>query len=769
MNIMNSKFKAVLIAIMALGLVFNWVSLALAINPLIISNVVISPSDTTALITWHTNEASTGRIDFGLTVDYGLFISEGTVAGTEHAITLYGLASDKTYHLKISAASKTQETKTFDFSFKTKKFDDTRAPIIKNVEVAYVTGTSATVQWETSEKASSRVDFGLTEKYGSSASGSSGTVHDVTIRGLKTSTTYHFLVKSADDAGNLTRYYDLTFRTQDSDRADKAALEISNITPTSVNDPQIKSNTVSISWRTNKLASGLVYFGETTSVSKRITVAGARDFFHETTLTNLSPETTYYFKVESVDVFGKTARSDLYSFITKNPEDFKAEEATGSTGFDGGDISNLPLDNLGPIFYASFDQSLAPDIAGGSYSYSKTGAVVLTDGKFGQAAEIFPASELEYSGANNFNIAEGTIAFWFKPNWNADDKKNHILFDLNPDYTSASESYFSIAKSTQFGVNQALQHKLALAVEDKSDSDFNCYDKSGQEIKAGEWYFAAGSWKFGGGELKFYFNSETPSCVIKNLGAATDLGAKIFVGSKRFAGTDAAIDEFLIFNRVLTDDEIKVIYNEGGQGFIDGGVGGPDDGIVAGGDGNGDIGGANVLKYTKATALLRIKGSPDIYAIMDGKRHYISGPNSFAKYGYNFGDVKDVSREELEKYPVARLLKTPDSPTVFYIFERPQDKWLKIAIPSATVFISYPENFWGDIITVTEEDIRAYPDAQLIKTADSAQVYLLAGDTARPFASDEAFEALGYNWAEICEITEEHLGAYVIGSVISNQ
>ena len=97
-------------------------------------------------------------------------------------------------------------------------------------------------------------------------------------------------------------------------------------------------------------------------------------------------------------------------------------------------------------------------------------------------------------------------------------------------------------------------------------------------------------------------------------------------------------------------------------------------------DQNGLILGSSNLEYTQASNLLRIKGTPDVYSIMNGKRHYIAGPNSFEAYGYSWDDVKEVSREKLYLYPLANLLKTPNDNSVYHIFERPENKWLKIVI-----------------------------------------------------------------------------------------
>lgn len=181
----------------------------------------------------------------------------------------------------------------------------------------------------------------------------------------------------------------------------------------------------------------------------------------------------------------------------------------------------------------------------------------------------------------------------------------------------------------------------------------------------------------------------------------------------------------------------------------------------------GRVLGAQIYAYTPAIALYRAVGSPDVYAIhANGQRHYISGPTAFLRYGYKFNQVKVVSRATLDKYPDARLLRAPDNPTVYFISARSNNQWLKIPLNSPTVFVSYPNNSWGNIIIVDELDIKAYPNVRLINSAADSSVYLLEGNIRRPFVSREIMERLGYNTAEIMEISEAHLKSFLLGEPI---
>lgn len=172
--------------------------------------------------------------------------------------------------------------------------------------------------------------------------------------------------------------------------------------------------------------------------------------------------------------------------------------------------------------------------------------------------------------------------------------------------------------------------------------------------------------------------------------------------------------------------------------------------------------------YTPAVALLREAGSPDIYAVYaNGTRHHVSGPTAFDRYDYRMSDVRVVPAATLVRYPVARLLRTPDDPTIYYIYERPQNQWLKINVPSPTVFASYANNHWGNVVVVDELDLKTYPNAELIHTKTNPNdVYLLTNNEKRRFGSMDILHGLGYNLAEVVEVSPTHLETYRVGEVI---
>lgn len=80
----------------------NYAAPALDTTPPVISNIVTTPSSTSATITWTTDEAATSRTDYGLDTTYGSFVSDPTLV-TSHSMELTGLSSSTTYHFKVTS------------------------------------------------------------------------------------------------------------------------------------------------------------------------------------------------------------------------------------------------------------------------------------------------------------------------------------------------------------------------------------------------------------------------------------------------------------------------------------------------------------------------------------------------------------------------------------------------------------------------------------------------------------------------------------------
>ncbi|MGH3441458.1 MAG: fibronectin type III domain-containing protein [Nitriliruptorales bacterium] len=187
--------------------------------------------------------------------------------------------------------------------------EDTTAPVITDVAATPDTD-SAVINWTTDEPATSRVDYGPTESYGSSGSSNEFvTSHGLTITGLSCETLYHFRVVARDGAGNEAVSADRTFVT--------GTCPPPDVTPPVISSVLAEASTTSayVSWTTDEPATSNVDFGLDamyggTVASDELVTA------HTLTIANLACATTYHFRVRSADSAGNVAESDDGVFTT---------------------------------------------------------------------------------------------------------------------------------------------------------------------------------------------------------------------------------------------------------------------------------------------------------------------------------------------------------------------------------------------------------------------------------------------------------------------
>jgi hypothetical protein len=70
--------------------------------PLIKDVSISSETETSAVITWTTNEPATGDIEYGKETDYGLTASSADLT-TDHSLTLSNLESNTAYHFRVTS------------------------------------------------------------------------------------------------------------------------------------------------------------------------------------------------------------------------------------------------------------------------------------------------------------------------------------------------------------------------------------------------------------------------------------------------------------------------------------------------------------------------------------------------------------------------------------------------------------------------------------------------------------------------------------------
>ncbi len=174
-----------------------------------------------------------------------------------------------------------------------------------------ITNGSAQIIWTTNNQADTQVDYGTTTSYGSSTNLNATLVtsHSQQLTGLAASTLYHYRARSRDAGGTLVLSSDQTFTTA----APPPPTQITGVAPGIVTNTSAQ-----IGWSTNNPADSQIEYGTTTAYGSSSTLDPAMVTGHSQTLSGLTNNTTYHYRVLSRDAGGTLVASGDFTFTTTN-------------------------------------------------------------------------------------------------------------------------------------------------------------------------------------------------------------------------------------------------------------------------------------------------------------------------------------------------------------------------------------------------------------------------------------------------------------------
>lgn len=210
---------------------FTFTTISDATGPTISSVQAILVTDSSAVITWSTNEPSTSQVEYGTTS--GNFNNTSSLKSdldNSHSVVLTGLSHSTTYYYRVKSKDEANNLSTSgEFSFATIEAQvpasrsgsgggggggggsgtDRVPPVVSNVAIASDSAGLVNVTWTTSEDATAFVF------YGTSAGSYTELVsipqaitklaksHKISVKGLDPNRLYYFKVASQDGSGNL--------------------------------------------------------------------------------------------------------------------------------------------------------------------------------------------------------------------------------------------------------------------------------------------------------------------------------------------------------------------------------------------------------------------------------------------------------------------------------------------------------------------------------------------------------------------------------------
>lgn len=217
---------------------------------------------------------------------------------------------------KIGAALGTNKVR-FNNFVKPVQTDVTPPAIVGSPIIDQVTSTSFRVTWTLDEGSQGQIEYGTSISYGNFTTKEFDylTTHVQTISGLTPGTEYHFRILGQDIAGNILTGPDETQTTSGAD-----------VTPPSIivgpDESNITSSSAVITWQLDEAGTGQVEYGLTDSYGETSTLESSFITSHSRTITGLTPNTLYHYRV-----IGEDAASNSY---TGSDQTFTSAE-TGDT------------------------------------------------------------------------------------------------------------------------------------------------------------------------------------------------------------------------------------------------------------------------------------------------------------------------------------------------------------------------------------------------------------------------------------------------------
>jgi hypothetical protein len=164
----------------------------------------------------------------------------------------------------------------------------------------------------------------------------------------------------------------------------------------------------------------------------------------------------------------------------------------------------------------------------------------------------------DYISVPNVIQPIGSLAFWFKPDWDGSDPADYRIFDA-----SLGGIYFFISKGADHAdINP---EDFGFYLEDATDADYQGIeiDPTGVII-ADTWFHVTATWEFDGGPAILYINGEEVARAdtigpFPALDPNPRFGMETYTYIPQANGATGVIDDIMFFDKVLEGQEIQVI------------------------------------------------------------------------------------------------------------------------------------------------------------------------------------------------------------------
>jgi len=243
------------------------------------------------------------EIYINTTEPFELLCSESNINSQNYEITYKQELPEGYYEWYCTATdNKTQITES-----EHKVFEVNKAPVIYNI--INLTGSNPgdfLVIWNTDELSSCTFEYGTDTSYGTILNTPEGTFHSIQ-QTANPETWYYFRINCTNNTDNDVGHY--TGKVFSAPEPPKLM---------NIGETDVTSDSAIIVWDTNEDADSSVIYSTDPSIplGSPSVSDSAYVINHQIQLTGLTPDTTYYYKVGSKDIYGASNTSAIYSFTT---------------------------------------------------------------------------------------------------------------------------------------------------------------------------------------------------------------------------------------------------------------------------------------------------------------------------------------------------------------------------------------------------------------------------------------------------------------------
>jgi len=192
---------------------------------------------------------------------------------------------------------------------------DTTAPAISGVANLSLGINDGTIVWTTDELAVSHLEYGTTESYGTQATldATALLAHTAVLLGLTPSTTYYYCIHATDIAGNTSNSCGHSFITA-------AQTVIADTTPpdvTLITEGPVTTTSATINFTTSEVGNARIEYGTTAGYGDTTPLDTNLALTHSVTISNLTPNTEYHYRIISSDEIGNQTITSDETFMTE--------------------------------------------------------------------------------------------------------------------------------------------------------------------------------------------------------------------------------------------------------------------------------------------------------------------------------------------------------------------------------------------------------------------------------------------------------------------